>query len=148
MHRCAVAAVAALGLAVPASAVAILLGKYHGNVKGDPASTISFDIERVNGHRKVTRFISEGIAFSCSVGTPGDTPHMRIKGRFRIEDRAFRGRGEAVEIDADPFGIVTGRLKDGGRAAGTLKLRGELDGNPGSKCSTGVVEWRAEKGTP
>ena len=134
-----------LALLGPAVAIGFFAGDYAGNVKGDPQAEVFFEVKRTDSGRKVKHFISEDVDFTCTVGTPGETEPMEILATFPVRDRRFKGKGEAVLIGADPFGKVTGRFKRNGVAVGTLLLRGELDGNPGSQCTTGFVEWRAEK---
>ena len=61
------------------------------------------------------------------------------------DDGTFKGSGEVVGIPADPHGKVTGKLKHGGKAEGTLRLSGELDGDSGSDCDTGHLDWKGQK---
>jgi hypothetical protein len=136
----------AIGALASVVAHATVIGDYGGHVKGEPASFLSFDVERTaTGKKKVRRIFTGSIPFDCEVGTPGVTPPMKIKGAFRIAHRRFHGKGETVVIAFDPTGKIRGQFRKGGRARGTIRLFGELDTNPGSDCDTGVVEWRAEK---
>jgi hypothetical protein len=136
----------AIGAIAPIVAHATAVGDYAGGVKGEPASFLTFDVDKVKGKRKVRRIITANIPFDCDVGTPGATQTMRVLGSYRINKRKrFRGTGEAILIGADPTGKIRGQLRKGGKAVGKIRLFGELDGVVGSDCDTGVVEWRAEK---
>ncbi len=134
-----------LALFVAGTASGVITGDYAGNVNGDPQALVTFEVKKTDDAKRVNSFITDDVDFTCTIGTPGETVTMQILGGFPVEDQRFKGRGEAVGIPADPFGKVTGRFKPGGNAAGTLRLRGELDGEVGSQCTTGVVRWRAER---
>jgi hypothetical protein len=132
-------------LLVPASAAAIFIGPYQGQIKGDALSEIGFDTERTDsGRKRVVQFFTDGISFTCTVGADGRTEPMLVDATFRLNrDREFKGKGDMI-TEVDPVGKVVGRLKRGGRAVGTVRITGELAG-AGSQCTTGVQEWRAAK---
>jgi hypothetical protein len=134
-----------LALFVAGTASGVIAGDYAGNVNGDEGALVTFQVKKTDNAKRVKSFITDDVDFTCTVGTPGETVTMQILASFPVEDQRFKGSGEAVGIPADPFGKVTGKFKPGGRAVGTLKLRGELDGEVGSHCTTGVVGWRAER---
>ena len=142
-RRTAIAVAAAL--LVPATAAATIVGDYHGQIKGDALTELGFDVKRSDsGHKRVRFFVADGVSFTCTVGADGRTDPMQIDATFPVNrDGEFKGKGDVI-TNVDPVGKVTGRLKRGGRAAGTLRISGELDG-AGSSCTTGVQEWRAEK---
>jgi hypothetical protein len=143
-----VAAVAVV--AISATALAFGLGEYNGNVKGDPSSGLWFEVRQTEDGRRVKDIGGAGFDFTCDEGTPGDTSGVGLERSFKVEDGSFGGTSNAVILGFDPPAKITGRLKRGGRATGTIRMKGELDpeGQPGIECKTGVLEWRAEKGPP
>ncbi len=143
-----VVALASIALAAAGAGSAYgFASEYTGEVKDDPPSDMGFNIDRAGGgDRKVVEFTSVNIQFECEIGTPGRTDGPQQLGKMRVkDDGSFKGSDEVVGIPADPHGKVTGKLRRGGKAVGTLRLRGELDGNAGSDCDTGTQDWKAEK---
>jgi hypothetical protein len=142
----ALAAVAAMVLAT--GALAFALGDYSGEIKGDPSSGLTWDVKNTQGGRKVRSIILTGVNFTCEKGSPGETAGVVLDEKFRVgEDGNWGGNSNAVISGFDPPARITGRLKPGGKASGTFRMKGELDpkGQPGVDCKTGLQEWRAEK---
>ena len=142
----ATATVAAL--AVTASAMAFAVGDYSGEIKGDPGSGITWEVKSTQGGRKVKNILLTGIEFTCEKGSPGETAGVVLEEKFRVgEDGSWGGNSNAIIAGFDPPAKITGRLKPGGKASGTFRMKGELDpeGQPGVDCKTGLQEWKAEK---
>jgi hypothetical protein len=126
-------------------------GSYNGNVIGQPGpeSGITFNVVKVNGHKRVRDMVLSGIDFTCSGGDPGETPGVAVEGSFRVaRDRTFGGTHDSQILAIDPKATIHGRLRRHRRVTGTLRLRGELDpqNQPGVKCDSGVQNWRARFG--
>ena len=123
---------------------------YNGHVKGDPSpgSGVAFSVDRSETHPSVFNIDASGLDYDCPEGSPGETAAASFDGIFRVhDDRTFGGRSDVTIGSTDPPGRFEGRLKAGGTAAGTLRVHGELDpvGQPGVKCNTGVLRWKATK---
>jgi hypothetical protein len=149
MIRRALLALPIAALAFAGTALAIpALHDYNGHVKGDPGSAVAFNLDRSGSRPRVFNIDASGLGFDCAAGSPGETDAVFFDGIFRVHrDRTFGGPSDVTIGNTDPPGRFEGRLKSGGRAAGTLRIRGELDpeGQPGVNCKTGELRWKAAK---
>ena len=143
-------------LAIPIAAVAFAgtavalpsIHDYNGHVKGDPGSGVAFNVDRSQSRPRVFNIDASGLAFDCPEGSPGETEAVFFDGIFRVHrDHTFGGKSDVTIGNTDPPGRFEGKLKAGGKAAGTLRIHGELDpeGQPGVTCKTGVLGWKATK---
>jgi hypothetical protein len=150
------AAALAAGLALMAlgatGALGILIDtEYQGHAKGDAGgSFVGFDVKQSHGEKKVKNFQVQGLDFECDGGSPGQVGPTSVDDAFPVNDNGeFGGRSHATIFPVfDPMAKVTGKLKPGGKAVGTIRMHGKLDpeGQPGIKCDTGTLGWKAEKG--
>jgi hypothetical protein len=144
-------ALAALAAGVMAVAVDT---EYDGHIKGEGSldSFFGFNVKKSNGERKVKDVLVDGVDFECDGGSPGETGLIFVDDSFAVDKHGeFGGRSHATIPPAiDPRAKVTGKLKSHDKATGTIRLHGTLDpdGQPGVKCDTGTVEWKAEKEEP
>jgi len=143
--------IAVTSVAVTAIAYGIAVGgNYHGNVKGDPrpGSGLSFDLVKTKNGKSVRKVVASGLDYTCEGGSPGDTSAVILEGGFPVNDRKFGGRTDATIAGFDPPARFAGRLRNGGRATGVIRVKGELDpkGQPGVDCDTDRQEWRAQRG--
>jgi hypothetical protein len=143
----------ALAILVPTGALAISVGgNYHGAVKGDPDSSINFELKRTDsGKRRVTGFVAAQLDFTCEGGDPGQTSGVLLNRGFRVKrDRSFGGRADATILGFDPPARLRGKLRRHGRAVGTIRVHGEIDpqNQPAVDCDTGVQAWRAKRQPP
>ena len=136
------ATLVSLALVAP-SALGLNLGDYTGTVKHGPG-ILSFDLDKVNGHKRVTHFTVSGVEYTCEVGSDGTSDGMGFADDGKIKgDGSFEIKGEVILIGSDPSGKVSGTIGHG-KAHGTFKIHGELAG-PGTDCTTARLEWRATK---
>ncbi len=136
-------------LAVTASAWAFATGDYTGEIKGDPDSGFSFNIRKTDAGRRVKSVVGAGMDYTCEDSSSGETSGTLLLKSFPVdEDGEFGGRSDAVIFGFDPPAKLTGKLKRGGRASGTIRVHGELDpkNNPKLSCDTGTLDWKAERG--
>ena len=118
---------------------------YLGQVKGQDGSSVGFSIGRsASGRKRVIDFTVTRAAYECRDAPPGLTDGWVLDRGLRVKARRFEGRGDWIGLPLDPVGKVTGKLRPGGRASGSFKIRGELAG-PGTHCNTGLVGWRATR---
>jgi hypothetical protein len=127
--------------------------EYTGHAKGDAGgSFVGFDVKKAHGEKKVKHFQVQGLDFECDGGSPGQIAFTMVDDAFPVDGKGeFGGRSHATIVpNFDPRAKVTGKLKPGGKAVGTIRMRGKLDpeGQPGVKCDTGTLGWKAEKGPP
>ncbi len=124
---------------------------YVGHVKAEPSAFVGFFVKHgPAGHRKVTRFTVSQVPYHCSdLNVPdGVTAGWRFDPKMRAKpDRTFFEAGQWTGLPLDPQGLVKGKLRRGGVAAGSFKLNGELAG-PDTHCHTTLLEWRATKQQP
>jgi hypothetical protein len=143
-------------VAVAGSAAAVALPANHdfnGHIKGDPSpgSAFAFDTGKVDGKKYVGQIQASGLDYKCPEGSPGETQAVTIQKAFKVNrHREWGGKADAIIGNTDPPARVEGKLKPGGKAAGTFRMKGELDpdGQPGVDCKTGLLEWKAKKGPP
>jgi hypothetical protein len=142
-----IAATLLLSAVAATSAVGFFLGDYSGHVKGDPEGGVGFDVGKENGHRKVA-FAVFDVQFTCNPGTDGRSQGMGFAKPIRVhDDGTFKGEGNVRILKGDPTGKVEGKIGQG-KAHGSFRIKGELDGVSGSECDTGLQEWRATRTHP
>jgi hypothetical protein len=136
---------AALALVAPTGSLGIIGTDYEGDVGGDLATLIAFNVVKKDSGKKVKGVLLDGLPYECEADPSGSTEGIKVIGSFKVENREFAGKREAVENPIlDPTAKVTGKLKRDGTAQGTIRVRGEL-ADAGSDCSTGTLDWAAEK---
>ena len=115
-------------------------GGYHGTFEGDPNTQIAFDIDRVDGVRKV-RHLAFHVVFACYNGTDfRDNGFMQ--GGFPIHDGKFGGTRNWSNKGMNGEVAVAGRVAGAGLLKGTLRARGQsLEGT----CYTGKLRWQATR---
>lgn len=138
-------------IAVAASASAIGVGEWNGDINGDPrpGSGIAFNVKKANSARKVTDVVANGLEYTCDDESADETSGLELEKSFPVDENGeFGGKSSAVLLGFDPPAKVTGRLKPGGEASGTIRVHGVLDPktHPGLKCDTGTLHWKAERG--
>jgi hypothetical protein len=117
-------------------------------IKGDPDSDLSFNLRKTDAGRRVKSVIGFGLDYTCKDSSSDQTSGVELMRSFPVdEDGEFGGKADAVILGFDPPAKLTGKLRRGGRASGTIRVHGELDpkGNPGLDCNTGTLEWRADR---
>jgi hypothetical protein len=147
----AIGAVLAMTAVVPLAADAFILGEWNGKIRQDRESFVAFNVARTDaGVKRVRDVVFGGLDYSCETGPDSETKGVGLLDKFRVRNREFGGRSPAVILGFDPPAKLEGKFKPGRRAAGTIRLRGELDptGRPGVRCDTGVQRWRANKVQP
>ena len=118
---------------------------YLGEVKGQDGTSVGFSIDRsASGHRRVSEFTITRVAYDCRDAPAGLTDGWVFDPGIRVKSRRFEGRGDWIGLPLDPVGKLTGKLRRGGRASGSFKIRGEFAG-AGTHCSTGLLDWRASR---
>jgi hypothetical protein len=149
VKRALIAAVALASLAAGSAFAFENNSDYSGGIKGTFGHNVGFSIERsASGHKRVTDFNVTNLPITCSdSGETTSTGGYNFPGPMRVRHHEFSGKGDWEVFALDPSGPVAGKFKPGGKAAGTLKLHGELAG-PGTHCHTGPLEWKATKNPP
>jgi hypothetical protein len=118
---------------------------YVGQVAGQDGSSVGFSVVRsASGRKRVKEFTVTRVVYRCRDAPPGVTDGWAFDGGMRIRSRRFEGKSDWIGLPLDPVGKVSGKLRRGGVAKGSFKIRGELAG-PGTHCRTGLVDWRASK---
>ncbi|MGH2967115.1 MAG: hypothetical protein ACRDMH_17290 [Solirubrobacterales bacterium] len=143
---CLAVALALAVLPMPASAFFEL--DFSGHVRQDPDSFVGFNVKRTEtGKRKVTFFTTRGIVYSCDDTSTGRTEFLTLEGSMRVKHRRFEGKVRVFTPQGDPVARVHGKLQGDHQVAnGDLRLVGKLSPQPGLRCDTGVLEWRATAG--
>jgi hypothetical protein len=136
----------AAALVAPASALGFASNfDYTGHVKGNPSASVGFFVKHTGDHRKVAGFTVSQVPYSCRDAPSGVTTGWRFGEKMRVKsDRTYFGAGQWTGLPLDPYGLVRGKLRRGGKAAGSFKLNGELAG-PDTHCHTGLLEYRATR---
>ena len=145
LKRSVVVSILALVLAVPALAFAVS-HTHSGEIEGDPSSYIAFDLIKTDfSGKRVANMVFSKAPYTCESDPSGQTDPMDVKGSFKVKHHEFGGTRE-LDPDAiiDPSAKITGKLKDGGKVVGTIRVKGELAG-PGSDCHSATLDWAAEK---
>jgi hypothetical protein len=133
----------AVGALLCGVALALDGGDYTGTVKHAPGE-LSFDVDKIDGHKSVVDFTVSEVEYTCDVGSDGTSEGMVFDTIARIhKDGTFATQGEVFLLGSDPSGKLDGVI-DHGKAHGTFKIKGELDG-PGTDCKTGRLGWKAQK---
>jgi hypothetical protein len=124
-------------------AVALENGDYTGTVKNAPGE-LSFDVDKIDGHKSVVGFTVSGVEYTCDVGSDGTSDGMVFDTIARVHhDGTFATKGEVFLLGSDPHGKLEGVIGHG-KAHGTFKIKGELAG-PSTDCATGLLGWKAQK---
>lgn len=128
--------------------------QYEGRVERDPGTWLGFDVIRRDGARKVGR-IAGLLRYNCDSGE-GGVAYARVRGKLRVNGEGrFSGKLEGDQVKARGAGDsvtydMTGRLRDGGGARGTidsvLRFTSMRRGGESVRCYTGELSWRAERG--
>jgi hypothetical protein len=106
---------------------------------------MGFNVVKTDAGKKVRGMLLDGLPYECEEEPAGATEGHRVLGSFKVQNREFGGTRDAVDAElVDPTAKVTGKLKPGGKAKGTIRLKGAIAG-PGSDCDTGRLEWKALK---
>jgi hypothetical protein len=124
--------VLAAGLVGAASAQA---AEFKGQIKGEPDTSLTLKVKKIDGDRYVTRIEFKKIPLECeggktdtsgdaSAGKPGE-PGIEIKGG------EFKGPWN--------YGKISGKVRGGGKIAGTILLKTEASGL--GNCSSGDLDY-------
>jgi hypothetical protein len=133
----------AVGALVCGVALALENGDYTGTVKNAPGE-LSFDVDKIDGHKSVVDFTVSDVEYTCEVGSDGTSDGMVFDKIARVHhDGTFATNGEVFLLGSDPSGRLDGVI-DHGKAHGTFKIKGEL-GGPSTDCKTGLLGWKAQK---
>jgi hypothetical protein len=153
VRRLAVGAVAAVVLAVPATAVAGVFGdgEYGGKVDRDPSQFISFDVVRDDGKRYVTHIELVAAELTCA-DSAGDGPQSgSLEGRFKIKHGEFEG-SRRYDFSRSRRGSGGLSYSIEGEFVRERKVRGEyrlrLRGGVFDPCVTGKLPFVARKPAP
>jgi hypothetical protein len=147
------AAIAASAAFLPAQAEARQGGTYMGSLAGDPSATVEFQLELgTSGKRKRASFEARNVELSCDDGTTRRWVFSPTPFPFRNRT-AFRGEHYFIEpgTSYETYFEVSGRLRRGGRALGTLFFISDVFDSPGAPgpnpdCSTpGEIPWTAQR---
>jgi hypothetical protein len=151
--RLAVAAVVAVVLAAPATAVAGVFGdgEYGGKVDRDPNQFISFDVVRDDGKRYVTHIELVAAEFTCADSSADGPQSGSLEGRFKIKKGEFAGaksynfRSARRGTEGLSYSIA-GEFVTKRKVRGKYRLR--LRGGPEDPCVTGKLPYVARKPAP
>jgi hypothetical protein len=156
-----VAVIAALGIALPASAgftgTGPLDNDFEGRVEGDRSTYFGFNVKGTGNNRKVAR-VKAHLRYTCTDGDFGDAS-ARVKGKLAVEDDRFAGtlrrRADFGATRGDNPGAIkyrirgkfTSRRKAKGTVDAEIRFRApEMRGGPIVRCYTGEVDWKARRG--
>ncbi len=130
----------AAGSALVASTAAADAAVYEGHIKGAPETVFDLTVAKKAGKRVVKRLDYDDVPFTCENGPGAHNGFNRYFSGNRVRGGAFDVRV------ADPgfFTHLVGKLKPGGRAAGSYNQRVDF-GPPQGVCKTGTLEWVAQK---
>jgi hypothetical protein len=127
------AVVVAVALAGASTAQAAV---YKGGIKGEPDASLKLTVKKTMGDRYVTRVGFKKIPVRCdggksstggdaSAGEP-DSPGIEINGR------KFSGPWD--------FGKISGKVRGGGKIAGTVSIKTDAGGSLG-ECKSGKLDY-------
>ena len=142
VKRSLIAGVVVATLAVAAIASGAATQGYRGTVGGGGA--IHFRAEVTNGEivevrdlgwRRIEVDCQQG-RFPFRGGSEGET--------FAVEAGAFHARGNAGRAYVSHAKVVGHFRKHGQRAAGTIRIRGDLDAHH-TNCDSGLDRWWAKR---
>jgi hypothetical protein len=142
MRRLAVIGAITVAMLVPGKALAGLGGEFHGRFEGDPFTQIAFDIDTINGKRKI-RHIGIVAPFACYSGST-DRNTIFVEGALKIHRHGrFSGirTGDAKGASGPVF--LSGRVVNSHRVKGTMRARMNGTFDPSTHCYTGLLRWRA-----
>lgn len=127
---------------------------YSGSVVGDPAATVSFQVETgKSGKPKRASFGAANVEMFCDDGSVQRATPLPITLRFRSR-RIFRGESYSIEpgTSYETYYEVSGRLLSGGRTKGTIVFISDVFDPAGTApapnpdCSTGQeVAWTGQR---
>jgi hypothetical protein len=123
----------AVGLA---GASSVQAATYKGEIKSEPSASLKLTVKELMGDRYVTRIAFDKIPLHCEGGdtkSSGDasagqegSPGIQIKGG------EFKGPWD--------YGKISGKVRGGGKIAGTILLKTNAGGSLG-RCSSGKLDY-------
>jgi hypothetical protein len=144
MRRLAIPGVVVIALLTSGVAMAGFETEYFGHIEDDPYAIVGFDVDKVNGKRKV-RNIEIYAPYACHNGSLHRYT-VRVDGSLRVRDQRFEGTRPASTKGISGEAEFSGKLKDGGRAKGSLRIEVDVADIPTPfHCYTGELAWEAEK---
>ncbi len=140
----ALAGVSIAALSMPA-AVDAATKNYGGGF--DPSGNLEFKLEKTNHGKKIKGFKFFALPIQCDSGP--NTVSGKITFDIKVEDNKFEAVAKSDNPDSEAKLILDGKLKGGGNAKGTLKVKGDnvnVD-NPvkrgSDSCASPKTEWTA-----
>ncbi len=135
MIRFATGLVVVLAVALTGASTA-QAATYNGEIKGEPEASLKLTVKDIEGDRYVTRVGFKKIPVDCdggesttsgdaSAGEPGE-PGIEIKGG------EFSGPWD--------FGKISGKVRGGGKIAGTVSIKTDAGGSLG-ECKSGKLDY-------
>ena len=133
----------AVGLVAPANA-GTQTKDYNGTF--EPGGTLSFTVKPTDNGKKVVKFKFFNFPVQCTTGP--ETTSGNLKFAIKVENKAFEARAQSTSPGAESKLALTGKLKGGGQAVGTLKVKGEnvlINDPPDTRedCSSPHTDWTA-----
>ena len=125
--------VLAVGLVGAASAQA---AEFEGQIKGEPDTSLTLKVKNIEGDRYVTRIEFKKIPLECEGGKTHDQ-------RRRVGWQAWRtGRRDQGRRVQGPwnYGKLSGKVRGGGKIAGTISLKTDAGGSLGD-CKSGDLDY-------
>ena len=138
----ALAGVCVVGLVAPTT-VGAATKSYNGTF--EPGGTLSFKVKNTNNGKKVKAFTFVGFPVQCNSGP--ETTSGNLSFAPKVKDKKF----EADAILGNPSNpqarlTLLGKLKGGGEAEGTMKVKGSkvpIDPSGSGNCSSPKTDWTA-----
>jgi hypothetical protein len=141
-------AAAAIAIAMPASAVGATT-TYDGTIGGDIATSFSFDLVKKAKKRTVTNVQVEGLPIFCDDGgsTIANGGPSGMKARVGDDDRFVGTDYRESGLGGISLAHIRGEFRQrrslaAGRFSMTIRFIG------GEECSSGFVDWTADREDP
>lgn len=144
MREAAVAGIAVLALALPASATADTI-KHEGSIDGVPSAQVKFAVKRNDGElRKVTDLRFNHVPVTCEDGSnPAVTVRLPSFGLFAKDRFTRKGPIQGVGISDGTLRAFGKFARNGKQARGNVRIA--FKSSSGSGCGTSELNWSTAK---
>ncbi len=139
-------ALMALSIAVLIAPAAVGAAKKTYGGAFESSGELQFDLKKANKGKKILDFTFAGFPVQCDSGSQTTSGHLTFA--IKVKNNKFEADAISTNPGSESKLNLTGKLKNGGQAEGTLKVHGAnvlIDNPPNTRdnCTSPKTDWTA-----